>query len=105
LTGDDGRPTAAITHHHLPPDLEIVGGEPDWLTRTQADFSFGDRDNAALSGQAERNFVLVCGSVDCSLLETGFAIARMQTRQTVSCMFAINMAAQSEHLREPLSPP
>jgi hypothetical protein len=39
---------AAITHHHLPADLDSVGGEPDWFTRTQADF-FGDRDNAALS--------------------------------------------------------
>ncbi|WP_454829965.1 hypothetical protein [Paraburkholderia xenovorans] len=33
----------------LPPDLEIVGREPDGLTRAQAEFSFGDRDNAALS--------------------------------------------------------
>ncbi|WP_459252537.1 hypothetical protein [Paraburkholderia sediminicola] len=33
----------------LPPDLEIEGREPDWFTRTQADFSFGDRDNAAPS--------------------------------------------------------
>lgn len=39
---------AAITHH-LPLDLEIVCGKPDGLTRTQADFSFGDRDNAAAS--------------------------------------------------------
>jgi hypothetical protein len=40
---------AAITHHHLPADLDSVGGEPDWFTRTQAEFSSGDRDNAALS--------------------------------------------------------
>ena len=33
----------------LPPDLEIVGREPDGFTRTQAEFSFGDRDNAAPS--------------------------------------------------------
>jgi hypothetical protein len=82
----------------------------NWFTRTQAEFSSGDRDNAALSvrkclehtdligvfgqpewrfeclprnrtgdlaarpGQAERNFVLVWGSVDCSLSETGFAV-------------------------------
>jgi hypothetical protein len=33
----------------LPPDPEIVGHEPDGYTRTQADFSSGDRDNAARS--------------------------------------------------------
>ncbi|WP_459252676.1 hypothetical protein [Paraburkholderia sp. RL18-085-BIA-A] len=33
----------------LPPDLEIVGREPDGFTRTQADFPFGDRDDAAPS--------------------------------------------------------
>ena len=33
----------------LPPDLEIVGREPDGFTRTQADFSSGDRDKAAPS--------------------------------------------------------
>jgi hypothetical protein len=33
----------------LPPDLEIAGREPDWFTRTPADLSFCDRDNAALS--------------------------------------------------------
>lgn len=95
-----------MTHHRLPPDLEIVGREPDWLIRTQAEFSFDDCDNeaapvrkclehadlvgvfgqpelrfeclprnrtgdlAARHGQAARNFVLVCGRVDCSLLET-----------------------------------
>ncbi|MGF6604229.1 hypothetical protein P3T23_008984 [Paraburkholderia sp. GAS448] len=43
MTGDRRQSEA------LPPDLEIAGREPDWFTRTQADFSFGDRDNAAPS--------------------------------------------------------
>ncbi|WP_408368190.1 MULTISPECIES: hypothetical protein [unclassified Paraburkholderia] len=33
----------------LAPDREIVGREPDGFTGTQADFSFGDYDNAAPS--------------------------------------------------------
>jgi hypothetical protein len=40
---------AAITHHHLPADLDSVGGEPDWFTRAQAEFSSGDRNDAAAS--------------------------------------------------------
>jgi hypothetical protein len=42
LTGDGRQPEA----WRLTPDRETVSGEPDGFTRAQADFSFGDRDDA-----------------------------------------------------------
>jgi hypothetical protein len=46
MTGDRWQPKPTATYRL---DLDIVGREPDRFTRTQADFPFGDRDNAAPS--------------------------------------------------------
>jgi hypothetical protein len=46
MTGDRWQPKPTATYRL---DLDIVGREPDRFTRTQADFSSGDRDKAAPS--------------------------------------------------------